>query len=114
MGLLRTFSRLAFICNICFLLAVLLRYIPHPPEGELVSTIIVLGYFLAILVNIVVNLWLLVLLLFRGTRRRRAAAEQQSPLEGGLRRRLPPRWLMIVNLLFFLVQLFILSIPASQ
>jgi len=100
MRLLRLFSRVAFICNICFLLASAIQWIPHPPEGELVSTVIILGYILAILVNALVNLWLLAILILR-----------KGP---DARKGLPPRWLMIVNLLFFVLQLIILSLPTIQ
>ena len=88
MRLLRLLSRVAFICNICFLLASFIQYLPHPPEGGWVSTVIVLGYMLSILVNVVVNCWLIVLLLIK---RLRAA--------------LVPAWLLIVNAIFFILQL---------
>jgi len=92
MRLLRLLSRVAFICNICFLLASLDQYLPNPPEGQIISTIIVLGYILAILVNIVVNGWILVAWAFR-----------KRPLD-------IPRWLWIINLIFLVVQLVILFI----
>jgi len=92
MRLLRLLSRVAFICNICFLLASLDQYLPNPPEGQIISTIIVLGYILAILVNVVVNGWILVAWAFR-----------KRPLD-------IPRWLWIINLIFLVVQLVILFI----
>jgi len=92
MRLLRHLSRVAFICNICYLLASLVQYMPNPPEGNTLSTIIVLGWMLSILVNIVVNGWLLVVWAFR---------------KGALD---IPRWLWIVNLVFLIVQLVILFI----
>ncbi|MBN9380395.1 MAG: hypothetical protein J0H74_06500 [Chitinophagaceae bacterium] len=92
MRLLRHLSRVAFICNICYLLASLVQYIPNPPEGEALSTIIVLGWLLSILVNFVVNGWLLVVWAFR-----------KGLLD-------IPRWLWIVNLIFLIVQLVILFI----
>jgi len=94
MRVLRLLSRVAFICNICFLLASFIQWIPNPPEGELVSVIIVLGYLLAIFINTMVNVWVGLALL---TRR--------------LRRGMVPLWLLIVNALFFILQitLYILS-----
>ncbi|HEY4061208.1 MAG TPA: hypothetical protein VGM30_04875 [Puia sp.] len=88
MQLLRLLSRVAFICNICFLLASFIQWLPNPPEGGWVSTVIVLGYMLSILVNVVVNCWLIGLLLLK---RLRAA---------GI-----PLWLLIINFLFFILQL---------
>jgi len=92
MRLLRLLSRVAFICNICFLLASFIQYIPNPPQGAWVSTGIVLGYMVSILVNVVVNCWLIVLLL--GKRLRTSGV---------------PVWLLIVNGVFFMVQLFLFS-----
>jgi hypothetical protein len=65
---------------------------PTPPEGNTLSTIIVLGWMLSILVNIMVNGWLLVVWAFR-----------KGMLD-------IPRWLWIVNLVFLIVQLVILFI----
>jgi hypothetical protein len=92
MRLLRLLSRVAFICNICYLLASLVQYLPNPPEGDVLSTIIVLGWLLSILVNLVVNGWLLIVWVFR---------------KGSLN---VSRWLWIVNLIFLIVQLIILFI----
>jgi hypothetical protein len=91
MQLLRLLSRVAFICNICFLLASFVQWLPNPPEGNLVSTIIVMGYFLAILVNATVNIWGLVLL---SAHRLRSAS-------------VPP-WLLAVNFIFFVIQLILI------
>jgi len=88
MGLLRFLSRVAFICNICYLLTSLARY--GPPilsNNDIISTIIVLGWLMAIIVNILVNLWALVAWSFR---------------KGALH---VPRWLLIVNFIFLLAQL---------
>lgn len=88
MRLLRLLSRVAFICNICFLLASFVQWLPDPPEGGLVSMIIIMGYLLAIIVNTLVNLWVIGLF---ATRRL---------IRGAL-----PTWLLIVNFLFFALQL---------
>jgi hypothetical protein len=91
MTVLRLLSRVAFICNICFLLASFDQWLPHPPEGQLISTIIVLGYLLAILLNAVVTVYLLIML-----------------VAGKFRREQLALWLPIVNFLFFAVQLFVM------
>jgi hypothetical protein len=93
MRLLRLLSRVAFICNICFLLASFVQWLPHPPEGGLVSMIIIMGYLLAILVNTVVNTWVIALLIFRR-------------LKVGL----VPTWLLIANFAFFTLQLVLFII----
>jgi hypothetical protein len=94
MRLLRLLSRVAFICNVCFLLASLVQYLPHPPEGEIISSIIVLGYFLSVIVNVLVNLSLLILFIF-----------------GKLKAAGIPVWLLIVNFLFFVVQFIVIVLP---
>jgi hypothetical protein len=88
MRLLRFLSRLAFICNICFLVASSLRYLPALPDNALLSDIIVLGYFVSIGVNFFVNLIVIILFVLR---RIWAAGV--------------PRWLLIVNFIFFVVQI---------
>jgi hypothetical protein len=93
MPLLRLLSRVAFICNICFLLASFVQWLPNPPEGGLVSMIIVLGYLLAILVNTVVNIWVVAALMVRR-----------------LKKGMVPTWLLIANFAFFVLQLLLLLI----
>jgi len=93
MRLLRSLSRVAFICNICFLITVLQRYLPHPPEGEVIQTIIAMGFFLGAIVNVLLHVPLIIMLLF-----------------GRLRRAGIPAWLMVVNFLFFIVQIYIITI----
>jgi hypothetical protein len=88
--MLRFLSRVAFICNTCFLLALVILWLKHPPEGELISLIIILGYVLAMLINGIVNLWYAILLLFR------------KPLKTYV-----PVWLIIVNFLFLIAQLIL-------
>ena len=83
-------SRVAFICNICFLLTAALIWMEHPPEGALVSLVIVLGYFLAILFNVIVNICYLFLFLFR------------KPLPAFV-----PLWLLVINFLFLILQLIL-------
>jgi hypothetical protein len=93
MRLLRFFSRVAFICNICFLVASFAQWLPALPDNALTSDILVSGYFLSIIVNVLVNITVLILFLIR---RLRTAA-------------VPP-WLLVVNLLFFVAQIFLIII----
>jgi hypothetical protein len=60
MGLLRMLSRSAFICNICFLLAVFLLWIRQPVYPGLASLVIVMGFVLSIILNGIVNLCCLI------------------------------------------------------
>jgi len=57
MQLFKVLMRIAFICNICFLAALLLLRLPSPPRGSLVSTIIVMGCLMGLPVNAVVLSW---------------------------------------------------------
>ncbi|HVS96700.1 MAG TPA: hypothetical protein VHE54_09435 [Puia sp.] len=91
MRLIQFLSRLAFICNICFLLASFTQWIPAPPENALLSDIIVLGYLGALVVNLIVNLAIVILF-----------------VAGRLRRTGIPGWLLIVNFVFFIVQIVLL------
>jgi hypothetical protein len=87
MRVLKLLVRVAFICNVCFLLASLILWLPNPPEGHIVSTVIVMGYGMGLPVNAIVFGWVLALW---ATGRRRAAA-------------LPGR-LMVFNLVIFCFQ----------
>jgi hypothetical protein len=71
MQVLKLLVRVAFICNICFLLASLILWLPSPPAGHIVSTVIVMGYLMGLPVNAIVFGWLLVL---AAAGRRRAVA----------------------------------------
>jgi hypothetical protein len=88
----RFLSRVAFICNGCFVLSVLLQLLRHPPEGELVSTVIVLGRVLALALNVLVNGWFALLWLSR-----------RSP------NHFVPAWLLILNLLLLVPELMLLG-----
>lgn len=81
----RFFSRVAFICNICFLLAIILQMVPHPPQGEMVATTIIIGYVFAVIVNLAVSFWLVVIFF------------SKKQLINSV-----PRWLIIINLLFLI------------
>jgi len=91
MGVLRFLSRVAFICNLCFLLVSFSQWLPQFPDNALTSDVVVLGWLVSISVNIFVNLILLVLFLI-----------------GRVRKTGIPVWLMIVNFLFFALQLTLL------
>jgi hypothetical protein len=87
MRVLKLLVRVAFICNVCFLLAFLILWLPNPPEGNIVSTVLVMGYGMGLPVNTIVFGWALIL---AAQRRWRAAAI--------------PAWLMIINLIIFCCQ----------
>ena len=94
MRLIRFFSRIAFICNICFLAVAVAsnrHWLESLPNNDLLSDILVLGELLSVVVNLLVNLALAVLL-----------------LAGRLRRSAIPVWLLIVNFVFFIVQILLL------
>jgi hypothetical protein len=85
---LRLLSRLAFICNVFFLVSVALRFKSFIADPSTVSTAVIIGYFLVFIFNPVVNLSYLGVLL--------------------VKRRLFPYvkpWLVICNLLFLLLQI---------
>jgi len=86
--MLRLLSKVAFIFNVCFLLAAIMRLISDLPQAEIISLIIISGYVLAIIVNVVVNLWLVIFWIIR----------KSLP-------QLIPLWLIIVNFLFLIVEI---------
>jgi hypothetical protein len=65
MGLLRMLNRAAFICNICFLLAISLLWVKNPVNPGIASLIIVMGFVLSVILNMVVNVWLIILRIFK-------------------------------------------------
>ncbi|HEY4111857.1 MAG TPA: hypothetical protein VGM48_22720 [Puia sp.] len=89
--MIRILSRVAFICNICFLLVSFSQWLPQFPDNALTSDVIVLGWLVSIAVNIFLNLILIVLFFVRRLRRT------------GI-----PVWLIVVNFLFFAAQVIIL------
>lgn len=90
MALLRMFYRAAFICNICFLLAIGFLWFKHPIEKEFASLIIVMGFFLSVILNVVINVWMVVLRLLK------------KPLTG------IPKALIYLNGGFLILQLILL------
>jgi hypothetical protein len=88
MRLLRFLSRVAFICNICFVLASVLRYLPPAPDNEMTQDIIALGYIVAVVLNLFINLIVVILFVLRRL------------WASGV-----PRWLLITNFIFFVIQI---------
>ncbi len=91
----RIFSKIVFLCNVCFLITAILRLINMSSDkkdaGEalifqpLVSTLVILGYG-AIILNIVFNIIGLIFFLLK-------------------KPQLVAQWLIWVNFLFLLVQI---------
>lgn len=90
MNKLSFWHKLAFITNVCWLAAWLLKYYTLISPGVLQSTILVNGLLLAYLVNIPLCLFTLFLVI-------------NKKLPAGL-----PRWLCLINGLFCITQLYIL------
>jgi hypothetical protein len=87
------FSRVAFICNVCFVLVWAMRAYPMLEQGqpgEFVSLVLILGILIAFLLNVVVNGVILVFLL------QRKAVWKHFP-----------GWLIITNFLFLLPQIIL-------
>jgi uncharacterized BrkB/YihY/UPF0761 family membrane protein len=82
-------SRLAFICNICFVLAFTLQISNWIKDQDLSGTILIIGYFMVVLFNPLVNICYLVLFLIRKK----------------FWTTVPP-WLITANILFLVMQLF--------
>lgn len=87
-------SRLALICNVLFLLCLVLqRTDDFITNTDIKSIVIILGWFLAPFINMGVNIWYF-------TRRMGKAAVNL------------PVWLAVTNLLFLMLQFFVHFIPA--
>jgi RsiW-degrading membrane proteinase PrsW (M82 family) len=87
------FSRVAFICNVCFVLVWIMRFYPilkTGQPGEMVSLVLILGVLIAFLLNLVVNGFMLALIL------------QRKPVLKHF-----PRWLIITNFLFLFPQIIL-------
>jgi hypothetical protein len=52
--MLKLLVRVAFICNISYVLASLILWLPNPPDGQIVSTVIVMGYLMGLPLNAIV------------------------------------------------------------
>lgn len=85
------FSRVALLCNICFLITYLMHYIPALENGIITSTIIILGNIVSIVINILINgLYMLIILLGKPVMQ------------------FVPKWIIIINFLFLIVQVILL------
>ncbi len=85
---LRFLSRLAFICNLFFLVSVALRYKSFISDPASVSMAVIIGYFLVFLLNPVVNFCYLAVLLVK---------KKLAPYVA--------TWLAVANFGFLLLQL---------
>lgn len=91
-------SRLAFICGICFLLSLSLRFYEWTKDQDIASTIITIGYFIGILVVPITMLCYLVVVI----RKKNLIAAV-------------PLWLVISNVIFlFILLIYIISINAQS
>ena len=90
MAMLRVLHRAAFIGNICFLVAIVLLHLKQPINPGLTSFILIMGFFVSVILNVVVNVWQLVL-------------RFSNKKEDGA-----PRWLRMVNGAFLAIQLILL------
>jgi hypothetical protein len=87
------FSRVAFICNVCFVLVWGMRFYPllkTGQAGEMVSLVLILGVLIAFLLNIAVNGFILAFFL------------QRKPVWKHF-----PRWLIITNFLFLFPEIIL-------
>jgi len=82
-------SRLAFICNIFFLLAVSLQFGNWLPNQDISATIAIIGYVMVVLLNPLVNLCYLILVVIR--------KKFWTVV---------PSWLITANILFLIMQIF--------
>jgi hypothetical protein len=92
MRALRFLSRVALICNLCFLCTGIILWIRNPPEGQLIVLVIIIGYVLSGLINAIIGIWYLLALL-TGKRFWNSV----------------PKWLIIVNSLFIVLQVVLVS-----
>ena len=84
-------SRLAFICNVVFLVAVSLQLVKWFQNRDAEALVITIGYFMAILLNPAANLCCLLLFFIN--------MQKLS---------IVPLWLRIANFIFLLLQLYYL------
>jgi hypothetical protein len=84
-------SRVALICNVCFLATLALHYVPVVAQGVVSSTVIILGTVMAIVINALMNFLYLVI-----------------AISGTRLQKLVPVWLIIVNFLFLILQAILL------
>src|SRR5947208_9779617 len=81
-------SRVAFICNICFLLALSIRISNWVQNQDMSNLIVLVGYVLVVIFNPLVNLCYLILFVAR--------KKYWQVI---------PHWLITANILFLVIQL---------
>lgn len=84
-------SRVAVLCNFCFLITYLLHFFPPIENGIVTSTVVILGNIVSIVVNILIHLIYLLLVLIG-----------KSILHT------VPVWILITNFLFLVFQVILL------
>jgi len=84
-------SRVAIICNVCLLLALVMRYYSFVSSHDLQSTILVAGLVLSVVINGIVNIIYAVLLI------------KKSKLGTYV-----PIWLATINFLFLIFQFYLI------
>ena len=98
MRMLSFLSRVAFVCNVFFVISFIIQLTNWIQQEQLRSTIVLMGYILGIPVNLLVNLGYLIFLLVR--------KKKPWPV---------PAWLVTANVLFFIIQiLYILYLNDPQ
>ena len=85
-------ARITLIYNFCFLLTVVLRYYDFIPDRETKSTIIVAGYILSLIANLILHAWILAVV---------APKKSFAPLR--------PAWLFVANTICFITQIYFLA-----
>jgi hypothetical protein len=90
MNKLSFWHKVAFIANICWLATWGIKYFSILPKGDLQSTVIITGLIIANVVNVIVNCCTGILLF-----------QRKLPAAGAA------RWLMTVNFIFLLPQLYL-------
>jgi hypothetical protein len=84
-------SRVALLCNICFVITLLMHYVPVLSQGVITSTVIILGTVMAIVINALMNFLYLII-----------------ALSGQRLQNLVPLWIIIINFLFLILQAILL------
>lgn len=85
-------SRVAFVCNIFFLLAFSIRYVSWINDPDLVSTILILGWVFVFIFNPVVNIcyfWLFI--------------------SGNKNLKILPVWLLTSNIFFLVIEFIFIA-----
>lgn len=90
-------SRLAFICNLFFLLAFSIQISNWIKDEQLISTIVVIGYVMGFLINPLANFCYLFTVILA---RKRLA--------------IVPAWLIVANVLFLVIDAFYILYINSQ